>query len=253
MLTTDTITVQQNNIAVKLPNPSFRERLDTLIAEPGSELNELLSSLGICDELDEQKSTYKTVIHGDLHTKNMMVMRDGEITFVDFEKGRIGLPQEDLAKYLGDRTVDLDMQEEMMLVNHYLRSAYCCQLRSSASNNQWIGRQIRTYHLAAIHKEFEGCRYTTETPDAYRSTHERLLKLDHHIRRIFQHTLQVPELAPFVEDIREAAYREFEKKIYYGTIPNTRLPIIDVEPIETDIEKPTPPYRTVRPVTIYVD
>ncbi len=66
-----------------------------------ADLNRAYTNSGIGSELEKALQKYTSVVHGDLHSSNLLITNN-ELTLIDTEFAALGLPQEDLATQLAE-------------------------------------------------------------------------------------------------------------------------------------------------------
>jgi hypothetical protein len=158
----------------------YEEVFKRLVAPEHTPLFEVYQRLGIGKMLDKYLRKHPAFIHGDLHTRNVLIDKDEKLYFIDFEFAGIGIPQEDLTMYIGDRRVELSEKQEIAIVDDYAKKA-----------GLWKRPFRKAYHLMTIQRELQICRYIIERPSAFSSEEKLRESFGYHLRRAGAHARKV--------------------------------------------------------------
>ncbi len=163
----------------RMQNKSYSQQFEHFVAPEGSVLHAVYDALGIGKDLDSYASKHKSFVHGDLHGRNIALV-DNRIVFFDYERAGVGIAQEDLTKYLGERRFCLSLDMEKELIADYME-------KRGVDDPEFLHQ----YHLMTIQKELEICRFNADHGSTFATQKDYLQSFNYHLKRLEKHAAEV--------------------------------------------------------------
>ncbi|MFH1669271.1 MAG: aminoglycoside phosphotransferase family protein [Candidatus Woesearchaeota archaeon] len=182
----------------------YETEFHTSVAEEDTLLGQAYQRLGIGDKMDTYINMWSSLVHGDLHSRNIIIDENGNTRFIDFEFVSLGMPQEDLTMYIGDRRFKLTMEDELEIVRDYAKKR----------NVKHVPHFEEAYHLMTFQTELRICKYLLDSPLTYDSPENFDESYSYHLGRAMRHAKESATLKDHVDDIRQAVDATFGKKKY---------------------------------------
>ncbi|MBI2572940.1 phosphotransferase [Candidatus Woesearchaeota archaeon] len=167
------------------------------IANENTSLYQQMQRMGIMKKLDRYATQHQALIHGDCHTKNLLLNEDNEIVFADLERTRRGIPQQDITKYLGARSHKLSTQEQQRQLDRYIAL-------SGITDQQQGAEFKRIYDVVTVYEELRVCRHIVDRPSTFQTIEAWQESFEYHLDRALDHARKAYS-ATQVEALEKAA------------------------------------------------
>tara|TARA_Y100000310_G_scaffold236686_1_gene239917 strand:- start:3142 stop:6870 length:3729 start_codon:yes stop_codon:yes gene_type:complete len=135
--------------------------------------------------LEYNAAAHPSLVHNDLHPRNIVLDQQGNYIFIDFEGVSIDAPQLDEARLFAHRDLELDMQDQIDLIE---KSAQ----RRGAEKDIYV----EGYHAAVVEKAIGHYAWTLAHPDHYADKGEFALQKD--LLMIEEHGTRLGSISPLL-------------------------------------------------------
>ncbi|MFH1440219.1 MAG: phosphotransferase [Candidatus Woesearchaeota archaeon] len=159
----------------------------------------IYSELGIAELLNECRDRYPSLIHGDLHLRNVVVNKKGETILCDFETVGFGAPQIDQGRLYSHRDLEYDIDKQVELVKEDAKER-------GLDKEGDVSHYVRGYHAAVIYKTLEHMRYIVDNTheDGRYNTAEAEVLIRNDLDKLREHTYRYFSKGTETEKLKEA-------------------------------------------------